>query len=135
MVIYRSLADLVVLLHAAYVSFVVFGFGLIVLGAVLRRQWVRNFWFRLSHLAAILIVCVEAVTGIVCPLTSLENQLRAKAGQSGYPGDFIGHLAHELIFSDLPPWVLTVIYVLFGLLVLAAFLVAPPRIPWRSTTK
>ena len=131
MVFYRVLADLVVVLHAAYVAFVTLGLVVILIGTVLRWNWVRNFWFRAAHLAAIGIVCAEAVLGIVCPLTELENSFRAKAGQAGYAGDFIGYWVRELIFFDAPPWVFTVCYVAFGLLVAATFLVAPPRWPRR----
>jgi len=128
---YKLLADLVVILHAAYVGFVVCGFVLILIGAVRRWRWVRDFAFRIAHLGAIAVVCGEAILGIECPLTTLENHLRGKSGQSGYAADFIGHWVHELIFFDAPPWEFTILYVAFGLVVLATFLFAPPRLPWR----
>lgn len=131
MVIYRILADLVVVLHAAYVSFVVFGQAAILFGLVLHWAWIRNFWFRTLHLVAISIVCLEAIAGIVCPLTTLEDFLRLRAGRSGYSGDFIGYWVHEWIFFDAPPWVFTICYVAFGLIVAATFLLAPPRWPRR----
>ena len=53
---YGLLADLVVIVHFAYVGFVVIGQLLILIGIVLRWQWIRNPWFRLIHLAMILIV-------------------------------------------------------------------------------
>ncbi len=132
MAIYKLLADMVVILHATYVGFVVFGFLLILLGAIRRWRWVRDFAFRVAHFAAIAVVCGEAILGIECPLTTLENYLRREGGQTGYAADFIGHWVHELIFFDAPPWVFTVVYVAFGLLVLATFLFAPPRLPWRQ---
>ena len=49
----RVLADVIVVLHAAYVSFVVFGLAAILLGIVFRWSWVRNVWFRAIHLIAI----------------------------------------------------------------------------------
>ena len=60
----EMLADLIVVFHAAYVSFVVFGLVAILIGAVLRWRWVRNFWFRVIHLTAIGIVVAEALFGI-----------------------------------------------------------------------
>lgn len=125
----RILADLIVVLHAAFVAFVVLGLVLILLGIALRWGWVRNAWFRSLHLAAIGFVVLEAVIGMTCPLTHWEKRLRELAGQAAYPGDFIGHWAHELIFYDAEPWVFTAGYITFGLAVLAAFLLAPPR--WR----
>ncbi len=132
MVAYRILADLIVILHAAYVGFVVLGLAAILIGVVLRWNWVRNFWFRAAHLAAIAVVAIKAIAGQVCPLTTLENALREMGGQTRYPGDFVGYWAHELIFFEGPLWVFTVSYVAFALLVLALYLLAPPRgIPCR----
>ena len=68
------LADLVLLFHAAYVGYVVFGLVAIVLGIALGWSWVRNFWFRLTHLGAIGLVVAESIVGVACPLTTLENR-------------------------------------------------------------
>jgi uncharacterized protein DUF2784 len=127
MLSYRTLGDLVVVFHAAYVAFVVFGFVAIVIGVAMRREWVRNFPFRVAHLAAILLVCVEAIVGMVCPLTSLEDFLRMKGGASPYSGDFIGYWAHRLIYFEAPAWVFTTAYLAFGAAVAAIFVLAPPR--------
>ncbi len=132
MIWYRILADLIVVFHAAYVGFVVFGQLAILLGLALRQRWARNPAFRLVHLAMIAIVVLEAWVGMVCPLTTWESALREKAGQTGYPGDFIGYWAHRLIFFQAEPWVFTLIYTLFGLVVAATFVFAPPRWPRRG---
>jgi hypothetical protein len=123
----RILADLTVVIHATYVSFVVFGLAAILLGVVFRWRWVRNVWFRAIHLTAIGIVVGESLLGIACPLTVWERQLRELAGQSGYAGDFVGYWTHQLIFYRAEPWVFTLVYTLFGLAVLAAFILAPPH--------
>lgn len=127
----RILADVVVTIHALFVAFVVFGLGAILLGLALRWGWVRNFWFRVLHLAAIGLVAAQAVAGVICPLTILENSLRRQAGQETYPGAFIGYWAHRLIFFHAEPWVFTLAYSLFGLAVLVAFVAGPPRWPWK----
>ena len=93
--LYRVLADVVVVLHAAYVTFVVFGELAILLGIVLRWSWIRNRTFRLLHLSAILVVVLEAWCGITCPLTTWENWLRSQAGQTVEEGDFIGRWLHQ----------------------------------------
>ena len=131
----KMLADLIVVFHASYVSFVVFGLVAILIGAVLRWKWVRNFWFRMTHLAAIGIVVLEALFGITCPLTDWEQRLRTSAGEESYSGDFLGYWAHQLIFYDFEPWVFTTIYILFGLAVAGAMIVAPPRLPGRNRSK
>ena len=128
----RMLADLIVVFHTAYVSFVIFGLAAILIGAAFHWGWVRNFWFRAIHLTTIGIVVAEAIAGISCPLTDWENQFRVAAGQAGYPGDFIGYWAHRLIFFQAKPWVISMLQILFGLAVLATFVLAPPRRPRRS---
>lgn len=130
--IYRVLADAVVVIHLAYVLFVVFALVAILLGAVLGWRWTRNFWFRLVHLLMIGAVVVQAVLGVMCPLTTLENGLRKSAGEGDYAGSFIGHWAHELLFIEAEPWHFTVAYCTFGGLVLLALLLAPPRLPGRG---
>jgi hypothetical protein len=128
----RILADAIVVFHACYVAFVVFGLVAILAGIVFRWSWVRNPVFRLLHLTMIGIVVAEALAGIPCPLTVWEKQLRIQAGQTAYAGDFLGYWAHRLIFYHAEPWVFTVIYTSFGLAVLAALVMAPPR--WRRPT-
>jgi len=127
---YGLLADLVVAVHVAYVSFVVLGQLAILIGILARWEWIRNRWFRIAHLVAILIVAVEAVLDVTCPLTDWEDRLRRLAGQTGNQGDFLGHWLHELIFYDFPPWVFTTAYLGFAALVLATFVIAPPN--WRG---
>ena len=58
---WRLLADLTVVIHATYVAFVVFGLVAILLGCIAQWRWVRNFYFRIGHLAAILVVRAEAI--------------------------------------------------------------------------
>lgn len=131
MSIYRILADCIVVVHFAYVAFVVIGMIAILLGIWRGWAWVRNFWFRTIHLLMIGIVAVQAIFGILCPLTVWEYQLRVAAGDEGRPGTFVSRLVHAMLFFELPPWAFTVGYVLFGVAVLLAFLVAPPRRPRR----
>lgn len=125
--VYRLLADLVVIVHAAWVLFIVLGQVAILLGLALGKSWARNVWLRSIHLVMIGYVVLEAALGWDCPLTVWEHRLREQAGQATYPGDFLGYWAHRLIFVDAEPWVFTLVYVLFGLLVAATFVGAPPR--------
>lgn len=125
--LYRLLADLIVIVHAAWVLFLVLGQVAILIGLALGKSWARNPWFRSLHLAMIGYVVLEAALGWDCPLTVWEHRLRERAGQATYPGDFLGYWAHRLIFVDAEPWVFTLVYALFGLLVAATFVGAPPR--------
>jgi hypothetical protein len=132
---YKFLADGVVVIHVAYVGFVLFGLLAIVLGAFLRWKWVRNFWFRIIHFLTIAIVVVEALSNIVCPLTTLEKFLLAKSGQPVDTRSFVGRWVNDLLFYEAPPSVFTVCYCIFGALVLATLVLVPPNRPWAKQQK
>lgn len=127
----RLAADFIVVVHAAFVAFVLFGQILIVIGGICGWSWVRNRWFRGIHFASIGIVVLESWCGVTCPLTTWEHNLRLKAGEGTYDGAFIAYWAHELLFYDGEPWVFTTAYSVFGALVLASLWFIPPR--WRAT--
>lgn len=126
---YGLLADVVVAIHVAYVSFVLFGLPVVWVGKWRGWRWVSNRWLRLAHLLAIAIVVFEALLGIECPFTRWERELRELAGQTVDEATFMGRLLHNFLFYDAPPWVFTICYVAFGLAVLGTLLLAPPR--WR----
>jgi hypothetical protein len=115
--LYSLLADTILVIHFAFVVFVVFGFMLILLGLLARWSWVNNRKFRIAHLAAIGLVVLQAWFGQLCPLTVWENELRRQAGQSGYAETFVEHWLHEVLFYQAEPWVFTTIYTCFGVLV------------------
>ena len=85
---YARLADVVVLLHAAFVCFVVAG------GFLVLRQ-PRIAWLHLP--AAVWGAWIE-LSGWICPLTPLEVRLRRAAGQAGYTGGFIEHYLEPLLY-------------------------------------
>jgi len=84
------LADAVVLLHLAFIAFVV-------AGAVLLFRWPR---LALLHVPALLWGAYAEFSGALCPLTPLENRLRAVAGASGYHGGFVEHYLIPLIYPE-----------------------------------
>lgn len=123
---YRLLADLILTIHVAFVIFVVVGLLLILVGKTMGWSWVRNPWLRAAHLLAIGIVTTQAWAGVICPLTTWEMDLRAKAGDTVYGGSFIAHWLGELLYIEAPLWAFTVAYTLFaGLVVLSWFWVRP----------
>ena len=126
---YRLLADLIVVFHAAYVAVVVFGVPATLLGAWRGWHFARNFWFRVVHLLMIGIVALEALVGVLCPLTEWEHQLREAAGGPVEQGSFVGRWAHRLIFVDVSLEMLTLCYCLFAAVVIVMFVMIPPRHP------
>jgi len=120
------LADLILALHVAYVLFVVVGLALIWLGIGRGWRWVRNFWFRLAHLGAIGLVAAEALVGLTCPLTVLEDWLRPDDyATSG----FVERWVHRLLFWDFPAWVFTLVYLVFAFLAVLTWRRWPPVPP------
>lgn len=116
-------ADVVLILHALFVSFIVGGFAAIWLGAALGWQWVRERAFRFAHLLAAAVVALLAALDVPCPLTVLEDWLRT--GSIG-PRGFIQEWVGRLLYYDLPMWVFTLAYVLFALVVLLTWRYVPP---------
>lgn len=88
--VYALLADAVLVAHLAFVLFVVFG-GLLVL------RWPRLAW--VHGPAAVWGVAIE-YAGWICPLTPLENDLRARAGEYGYEGDFVARYLLPVIYPE-----------------------------------
>ena len=86
--LYRLLADVVVLLHGAFILFVV-------TGVVLVARWRR---LLLVHLLCAAWGAWSEFTGTICPLTPLENSFRRLAGNSGYQGGFIEHYLIPMIY-------------------------------------
>ena len=124
--LYQLLADAVLTLHFSIVAFVVGGLVLTIAGNFAGWRWVNGLWFRLAHLAAIAIVVLQAWLGVICPLTSLEMWLRAKARATTYGGSFIEHWVQRLLYYEAPSWVFSLAYSLFGLLVAVVWWRFPP---------
>ena len=120
-------ADAVLVVHVTFVLFVVAGLLLILLGGARGWRWVRSRRFRVLHLAAIAIVVVQSWLGVICPLTTLEMALRARAGQATYDGSFISHWLGRLLYIDAPWWLFVVVYTAFAALVVASWLWVRPR--------
>jgi hypothetical protein len=128
--IFALLADLIVILHFCYVAFTVGGELAILLGGALRWEWVRNPPFRITHLAAVVLVAGEALAGAGCPLTVWEYQLRLRAGQRVEEQiSFVARLVRSIIFYDFPAWVFLAAYVGFGVLVVLTLVLIRPRGP------
>jgi Protein of Unknown function (DUF2784) len=91
----RLLADTVLVLHALFIAFAVFG-GLI---AVSRSGKAYRFWLSL-HLACAAWATTVVIMGWQCPLTPLEQNLRQAAGQQGHQSSFIEHYLLAAIYPD-----------------------------------
>jgi cytochrome c biogenesis protein CcdA len=118
----QALADAVLVLHAAFVLFVVGGLPATWIGVALDKPWAYNRRFRGLHLAAIGFVVVETLLGYMCPLTTWEYALRGESSGQG----FIQRYVHAWLYWRAPAWVFAAAYVAFGLLVAATWWRWPP---------
>ena len=87
-VVYGILAGLTVLVHAAFVAFVL-------VGGFMAWHWR---WVAWLHLPATVWGVALEFGGWICPLTPLENHFRARAGQAGYSGGFLDHYLTPLLY-------------------------------------
>ena len=88
--IYRILADAVMVVHVIFVLFVVFG-GLLAL------RWRRVIWL---HIPSLVWGALIEFMGWPCPLTPLEVRLRRLGGEAGYEGGFIEHYGGSLLYME-----------------------------------
>lgn len=132
--LYPLIADAILVVHFAFITFVLVGQVCVVVGCFRNWRWVRNLTFRVCHILAIGIVVAQAWADQVCPLTIWENALRHAAGGQSYPGTFVEHWVGRLVYYDAHQWVFTVAYSLFGAVVLFSWVwVKPGRdVPNRS---
>ncbi len=86
--VYKLLADIVLLLHLAFITFVIFG-GLL---AIKNVNWA---WL---HVPAAVWAGLVEFAGWICPLTPLENWLCFRAGASTYQDSFIAYYLFPLIY-------------------------------------
>jgi hypothetical protein len=87
---HQLLADGVVILHLLFILFVV-------LGGIMTLVWPKVIWV---HIPCVFWAIIIELTGMICPLTPLENELRSRAGQGVYSGDFVIHYLEPLIYLE-----------------------------------
>jgi Protein of Unknown function (DUF2784) len=86
----RFLADVIVLVHLAFILFVAAG-GLLVF------RWPKLAWV---HVPAVVWGGLIELAGWICPLTPLENRLRGAAGEAAYAGGFIDRYIMPVVYPD-----------------------------------
>ncbi|MCM2263959.1 MAG: DUF2784 domain-containing protein [Desulfuromonadales bacterium] len=114
----RLAADFIVLMHLAFITFVI-------LGGLLALRWRPVV---LLHLPAVLWGALIEFTGGICPLTPLEQQLRRTAGEAGYGGGFVDHYVIPVIY---PHWLSRPTQLALGLFVIAINLAVYGWLAWR----
>lgn len=139
------LADALVVLHWGVVAFVVGGQLLFLAGAIHWRllgtsedtpglrgavvRTTRNPWIRIGHLLTMAWIVVNTWLGKLCFLTVWEYALRDLAGEARSEASFIERWLAAALYIEAPWWAFVVAYSAFFALVVATFVLAPPR--WR----
>ena len=123
---YRILADLIMVIHLAWILFMLWGFVLTIRGFFYPKFFDR--WiFRTVHLLGILFVVTLEILGKYCPLTLWENALRSHYNpETDYPGSFIVKQIEQMIYPDVPPLVVIIPAILIAAFTLAAYILKPP---------
>ena len=100
------LADLVLITHFAIAAFLALGMLLIPLGAYWHWTWVRSRRLRQIHMGLMILIAIEALFHITCPLTTLEAYLRKSTAPESFWADQLG----KILYWDLPLEFFTILY-------------------------
>jgi Protein of Unknown function (DUF2784) len=115
------IADLVMVVHAAFSLFVVLGLVFIVTGPILGWSWINHTRFRVLHLAATLIVVTRVWLGVPCPFSVAEDQWRSQTSASCVFCPDVHNVFHRLAFRGNNPGHFACSATIVGLVVAAAF--------------
>ena len=125
--LYKVLADLIVVVHFAWILFMLAGFILTLCGLFWREFF--DWWlFRILHLCGIIYVGLLAALRQYCPLTILENTLRQKYNpELTYPGSFIVHYIEKLVYPDINLLIILIPTVIIAVFTIVVFVIKPPE--------
>jgi len=117
------LADSVLFIHLLLAALMTAGLVLIPLGARLRWDWVRVRWLRITHLGLMILIALEALFGLACPLTILEYSLRGQEAPTHFLAEWMG----DLLYWDAPVEAFVALYLLCALWLVMLWWVVPPE--------
>ena len=100
------IADIILVFHFCVVIFITFGFFLVPIGYKLNWGWVANTQLRIIHTGMMVLITLEALLGMTCPLTYIENSLRG----SYHSQSFIGFWIKQIIYWDFPSHFFIILY-------------------------
>jgi len=135
--LYKILADLVVLLHFAWILFILWGFILLVCSSIsvyvlpAAKNRLRTFFdrwvFRTIHLSGIVYVAILTVLGKYCPLTILENKLREQYNtELAYPGSFVVHYIEKIVYPEANFLLFVIPTIIIAVFTVLMFIIRPP---------
>jgi len=124
--IYKILADTIVTTHFAWILFMLIGFIFTLYGFFRKDFWDR--WlFRTIHLFGIVYVSSLAIMRKDCPLTLLENALRAKYNSAlTYPGSFMVYYVEKFVYPDVNLLLILIPTAFIAIFSIIIFIIKPP---------
>ncbi len=117
------LADLILMLHFFIVIFITLQFFTVPVAYKLNWKWQKNRVLRIIHLIMIFFVTTEAVIGITCPLTIIENKLRNIYSYNTFLENWIS----KIMFWNLPSYTFMILYILCLFWTLLMWKIFPPN--------
>ena len=125
---YKLLADLIVVIHFVWITFMLLGFLLILQAFFYKKAFFDWFKFRIIHLIGIFYISLLSILGKYCPLTILENFLRSRYELNlVYPGSFIIHYLERLVYPAVNPLIIQIPTAFIAVFTILVFIIRPPR--------
>lgn len=125
--LYKILADLIVVMHFVWILFMLWGF-ILTLRGFFHKEFFERWLFRTLHLFGIAYVSLLAIMGKYCPLTIWENTLRAKYDpRLTYPGSFMIHYFEKFVYPDVNPLVIRIPTTFIAVFTVVVFIIKVPK--------
>lgn len=125
--LYKILADAIVVTHFVWILFMLVGF-ILTLRGFFWKGFFDRWLFRTLHLCGIVYVSLLALMGEYCPLTIWENSLRAKYDpRLTYSGSFIIHYVEKLVYPDVNPLIIQIPTTFIAVFTIVVFIFRPPK--------
>lgn len=125
--VYKILADIIVITHFLVILFMFLGFFL-TLKSFLNPKFLDRWLFRTLHLFGMVYIGLLAVLRQYCPLTIMENTLRAIYNpELTYPGSFIVYYIEKLVYPDINPVMIIIPTATLAVFTLVVFIIRPPK--------
>ena len=117
------ISDAVLVFHFIIIIFISTGFFLVPIGYKMKWLWLSNLKLRSLHLGLICFVTIEAIIGMTCPLTIIENIFN----QNKYSQSFIKFWISKIVYWDFPTLFFISLYSLCALWTVLMWKIFPPR--------
>ncbi|MEW6040971.1 MAG: DUF2784 family protein [Elusimicrobiota bacterium] len=132
----KVLSDTILLVHLAWILFMIAGFIFTVI-SLFRKEFLDKWLFRTLHLLGIVYVGILAVLKQDCPLTTLENFLRLKYNTSVKEPEFLTYYVEKLVYPDVTPLMIIVPTVFIAVFTATVFIARPPAkiLHWAGSLK